>query len=463
MTSVRARFRQWRRRRRRRRAAKRERQAPLREFVYLDDVSVYSLIASRLGAVATEFTASESSSLRGEVESSVGVSAGIAKADVGAQTESTQTAGSQVVRKSIVQSTFKELVDLERDSMALRTPALHARVPTVARAEDLRAVLDSSDREAWVVDPQLLQRGALVEIEVELEAEAIFRVSTILSTLLEILEETPELAAFSDRQGLLQAVAANRVLDQLLVGLVPLRGRAVDYRHVTVGDQELLVHQRLLEQLPESAGVKDRPLQVVGVAEADLFWRDIRRVLFSHSHYVVLGRLGRDSVQRDWTPVKLVEVLREVLPDLASSLDNAGEGLLTAMQRSTSEADGAELARERMKTALVRYAGALAAHYDKTCTEDDLAAAGLPTEAQNASYGSLEARRAAFAEITEHLARTLELPEDRLVAAEARFAALNEVGLGEEGQGTEIAGAPPRTSGQQDSRYLDLEMVGIYW
>jgi hypothetical protein len=44
-------FRQW----RRRWAAKNEK-GMLREFVYLDEVSVYSLIASRLGPIAAEFT-----------------------------------------------------------------------------------------------------------------------------------------------------------------------------------------------------------------------------------------------------------------------------------------------------------------------------------------------------------------------------------------------------------------------
>src|SRR3712207_8144694 len=53
------RLRIWFRRRRLKRAAKKQQVAPLREFVYLDEVSVYSLNASRLGSIAAEFRSEE--------------------------------------------------------------------------------------------------------------------------------------------------------------------------------------------------------------------------------------------------------------------------------------------------------------------------------------------------------------------------------------------------------------------
>ena len=39
----------------------------LREFVYLDEVSVYSILASRKGGIATEFTESQTASLNSDV------------------------------------------------------------------------------------------------------------------------------------------------------------------------------------------------------------------------------------------------------------------------------------------------------------------------------------------------------------------------------------------------------------
>src|SRR3569832_962441 len=127
-------FRAWLRRTRRKRAAKRLK-AMLREFVYLDEVSVYSLLASRLGPLATEFTDTERASLKIEA---VGVGGG---------TE----VGSQVLRKSTVQTSFKELYELEISSLAMRPVDQQSKVPTVSIVCDL-----ISKRDFLVADGGLL-------------------------------------------------------------------------------------------------------------------------------------------------------------------------------------------------------------------------------------------------------------------------------------------------------------------
>jgi hypothetical protein len=45
---------------------------PRREFVYLDEVSVYSLLASRLGSIPEQLTKSASESLQSEINSAIG-------------------------------------------------------------------------------------------------------------------------------------------------------------------------------------------------------------------------------------------------------------------------------------------------------------------------------------------------------------------------------------------------------
>ncbi len=54
MATLRGQFSSWRARLRVRKALKHSRGAERREFVYLDEVSVYSLITSRLGALTAE-------------------------------------------------------------------------------------------------------------------------------------------------------------------------------------------------------------------------------------------------------------------------------------------------------------------------------------------------------------------------------------------------------------------------
>jgi hypothetical protein len=443
--------------------------APLREFVYLDQVSVYSLIASRRGAVTTQVTENESSSVGEQLNTTAGASVGVAHSEVAAHSQSSHSIGSQVLRKSVIQSTFKDLVEIESGSMALRAPAPQAKAPRVRSADDLQDILLSRSIEDWVIDPQELRRGQLFEVEVTLEADAIFRVGMIMSTVLGIVKENPALVGLSDPGELEKVLTAERLLQALLVGLVPLRASVLNYRHVSAAGRELLVHRALLEDLPASPDLMIRPLQVVGVAEEGLFWRDIRRVLFSHARYRVLGRLGRDGVQQTWSPVKLADILTEVAPNMAKEMSDAGPTFLAAMKRASTGGESDDvLVAERMRGALIAYAGALAAHHGRIYTAQQLMADGLPSAEQCDSYAGVEAQRAAFAAITEHLEQKLQIPSDPLLAAQLREQTLGDAGI-------ELTGAVSPGAAQADlpvgqstdatpaSRYLDAEIVAIYW
>lgn len=463
---LRERIRRW----RRQRAARKERSSPLREFVYLDEVSVFSLLASRVGAIAAEFTATESTSLRGEVGTSADLSAGLVKSGISSRAEVGRTSGSQVVRKSIAQSHFKELYSYEKDSLALRPRQPDEAAPSFRTVAELEKAMESGGTDGWMVDPAALRRGQLVEMEVELEADSVFRISATLASLLEILEENPALLGGARREDVLQAAMLNRVLDRLLVGLVPLRGCALDYWHLTLGGRDWLVHEKLVSDLADNSQLETRRIYVVGVAEAGLFWKDIRRVLFSRSRYTVLCRVGRDGLHSDWTPVKLVDVLRELIPDLAAQLDTVGDGLLSAMGAAGGPSwknDEAEAAR-RMRRALLSYWASLADRYAKTCGQPDLTAYGLPTEQQCASYGTLEERRVAFGAVTKQLEEHIGTPIDPDVAAQYRHDALSDAGF--EFGGTLSSVAPlveplvqPSLGERSPHRYLDTEIVAIYW
>jgi hypothetical protein len=116
------------------RAASRRSGEALREFVYLDEVSVFSLISSRVGGVATEFTDTQSQALRTEITTSAAAGAGLFKADVRSGAESTRSAQSQVLRKATVQGTFRELYGKVEDDLLLRPPA---GPPAPVRADEL--------------------------------------------------------------------------------------------------------------------------------------------------------------------------------------------------------------------------------------------------------------------------------------------------------------------------------------
>jgi hypothetical protein len=421
----------------------------LREFVYLDEVSVYSLIASRLGPIATDFTETETASLKIEAPGSIGGSAEI---------------GSQVLRKSIVQTTFKELYELEMRSFAIRPIQECQKPPRILDLGDPMAGMDVSAVDGWILDPDTLTRGQLLEIEVQLEAEDVFRMSAVVSAVLEIIEEDSELVEPAPPDRLIQAKSANRILGKLLAGLVPIRGYSTEYVVVSFGAKEWIVHRRFLDTLPTAKVHSQRPLCVVGVAEESLFWKDIRRVLFSKAHYRVLCRITQDGLQDSWTPVKLADVLDSVAPGLGDQINLSGSGVLASMARTSKTGQSAELKRQLMHRALVYYATSLTGHYGRSITAQDLSAAGLLSEQHCSTYSSQKERREAFDAVATFLLDRFGLEREPLVVAQYRAVALADAGLDFAGQPMPLVASddiPSKMSPQE--RFLDSEFVAIYW
>ena len=462
--SLTARIRGWFRQSRRKRAARRKK-VSLREFVYLDEVSVYSLIASRLGPVATEFTDTEAASLQDEMKSSVGGGVGFAKGEMSSRALEAHTRGSQVLRKSIVQTTFKELYELEQDAFVIRPISAETQPPKVSRAVDLKAVAEEATDSGWMIDPVLLERGQLYEAEVELEAEAIFRVSAVMSAILGMTQDSPEMFGITNHREIVQAESVNRILEKLLVGLVPVRGRLIEYEFVTVLGKEWLVHRRVLSQLSVDDTLKTRSVYVVGVADQSLFWKDIRRVLFSGSQFRVLCRVAQDGIQESWTPVKLAHVLDAVAPDLGQKIEEAGRSALEVMSDAGRSDQGAKRHTDFMRSALLAYAELLAQHHGKTIRGEHEIGIVQVAERYCRSYGTLNERRSAFEAITAELQRCFGIERDPTLAAQYRAKALGGSGLHLDGKTLPLAAFDESSimADGSDQRFLDSEFVAIYW
>lgn len=453
--------RQWwlrqRRKRKRKKAADENQHEPLREFVYLDEVSVFSLLASRIGALATDFTDTESSSLASEVTSQAGVSTPVAKAGVSGSVKASQSSGAQVMRKSTVQSTFRELYGYVRDSLVVRLSDAREEPPHVTSVEELLGQTERSG--GWVIAADGLQRGQLLEVEVALDADDTFRASTIFTTLFGFIKDLPQLPGTVDHEGFRDAVTGMRLLDGLLAGLVPVRGRSLDYAHVSVGGRELLVHQRVLDHLPKSDRIVTRPLYIVGVAEEELFWRDLRRVLFSGSPYRMLCRIGRDGVHRDWTPVKLTDVLEGAVPGLRGIVDQIPTLLAQISEQGETETGPADL----MRDALTIYAVEVSDAYGHGLTVDDLAGRGIPTADQCRRHSTPADRRLAFQEVSDVIASEFGFEADRVSLTRLRTQAMLDAGMLAEGSKFETEAHEATPSSRREARYLDCEIIAVYW
>ena len=471
----------WWRRRKLKKAAKNQQAPPLREFVYLDEVSVYSLNASRLGSVAADFTETRSSSVQSELSGSIGAGAvGTPTAGLNSRLLSGQSRESQATRTATVQSAFKELYEfeLELDSFAMSPVPERLDPPSTKDFEALRAETQKAGPNSWVVDPEALRRGRLVEAEVELEADATFRASAVISAFVGMAESEPGM--FGDvKDALAQGKGLRRIIEELLVGLVPVRGRVVDYKVVEIEGRDWIVHRRLFEQL-DKPDLPERPLYVVGVAEQGSFRKDLRRILFSNARFRVLVRMGQEGLRDTWTPVKLAHVIEPVVPDLASQLNSFGPEMMAAISDGAAEADsGAELQQQLGQRAMVSYAERLAARNDYEMDATDLRELESITEEYSVSFDTAPRRQQAFSEVDSFLNDRFGWPTDPEAEAECRSDALQESGLDVFGQPAlpaathETLSALPTsdssshggvaTSVDGEERYLDSEIVAIYW
>jgi hypothetical protein len=280
---------------------------------------VYSLIASRLGPVATEFTETETSSLQAEMESSASIGApGVAKGELSSSLQSTRSQGTQVLRKSIVQTTFKELYEYEEDNLAMRPHAQGEPVPRIPN-DDLGRAAGTAEFAGWIIDPDTLTRGRLVELEIDLSTDPIYQLSAVVSAFLDIVQEDATVFGISASSQLSLSITVNRILERLLAGLIPLRACVVNYEVVELAGKEWIVHRAVLDAVSSAPGSR-RPLYLVGVADQALFWKDIRRVLFSESRFRALCRISQSGLRTTWTPVKLLDVFATAIPDLREQL-----------------------------------------------------------------------------------------------------------------------------------------------
>lgn len=423
---------------------------PLREFVYLDEVSLRSLLASQTGALTDEITELLSRADEAEIAGTMSAAAPIVKAEIRSRYQTSNSQGSQTSRKSIVQSLFKEFRELDGIGLVLEPPGGAKRVST------LEELLRSAPRN--VVRSDDLARGSLVEVEVELVADPLFRFSTIISEISDMAREFPAmLGTPGAAEALAEADPVNRVLQRLLAGLIPLRGRATNVVVVEHDGGQYVVPREAAVTL----GLGRTDLYVVGVTEHLSYWRDVRRVLFSGARFTMLCRVARDGLNRDWVPVKLAEVLAEVAPAFPAALDAAGRVRLEQPVDT-----GMEQERELQRTleAFVvkvesKAKGELPPEVTSKAREQARACVGMSHSATTQN----EAFRLVMAEL--HREGVLEFsPEEWM---ELRRAAREETGLALVPQISPFAvlsdpDLEPPTE-EVSEVLLDTEVIAIYW
>lgn len=448
----------WWRRFRDRRRAKRAKKVidtarPLREFVYLDEVSLTSLLVSQRDTVPEHVRSGRSVSEQAEISAKASVDAVAAKAESATRYQTANSSSVESSRKAVVQTLFNELRDDAKLPMTLRDDAVGpVSIPVDSATED-------GGHRGWRGNDLL--RGQLIELEVVLEVDPVFKLGTMVSEFSAMATEYPQMAGPAGLAMLDEIEPVKKVLDRLLAGLIPIRATACNFVVATVDGHEYVVRSSTASEL----GVPVRPLEIVGVTEHIGYWKDIRRVLFSSGQFKLLCRVARLGLHETWTPVKVAHLFGDVAPSLVEQID-------TLSKAGTTGPDG--LATGQSHLALVR---ALAAYADQIASmiKQDLrpsAAVELIEIAARASdETSPSAQRQAFAAVRELIVAgnpdSAPTPEQDL---DARRIARRLAGLPVLPGGSVVAAADSTPEHVADApadtevaKLIDVEIVAIYW
>lgn len=429
----------------------------LREFVYIDDVSVQSLLASRTGAIATDYTDTDTSGTKRTHEANAGLKHGPVTGGGKGTREESVGATAQVVRKSNAQARFKQLLDTELEGLLLRATPPDALPGTVGSPPGAQVVPSfeqmREQHQRHIVADADIRRGALFELDIELEAEPIYGFSAAIAALIALFEQAPEMVS-QDDSDIRQVSAVAKMLDQLLAGLVPVRGHAVDYQVLRRGDGDYVIHNSLVAQLPEEERGALQPLVVVGVTEKELFWKDLRRVLFAGHRYTVLARVAVDALPSSWQPIKLVDLVKQVSPELADMLGSATTEALASLGE-TNELARTDSARTQSQRALDQYRDLLAAELGVELAEAE-------GRCQDLAGAEPSLDREAFRDAARAVTNRLVARPDDAPAPE-RLSTLRDEAWRSSLEPEEPELALQASAPAVTERYLNAEFVAIYW
>lgn len=429
---------------------------PLREFVYLDEVSLASLLASQKGETTENVTSQtgdeNTAELMGKISSNTPL---MPSAELNSRFQTTNSNSLQTVSKATAQSLFKELYAFE--SLRKISPV------EVSKSATSFDELKGSTFENTCYRATDLKRGDLVEFKVKLSASWIFQVSTMVAEFSEMFDESPTVFAghvkFID---LYQAKNANKIISKLLAGLIPVDGVVSDYVVVADGTEEHIVHRDAVADLD----LEQKALRIVGVTEHLAYWKDIRRILFAEDEFTMLCRLSKSGIQDDWNPIKVADVFRDFAPDLSRQIETASKSAMT-QTASAKSAEVVEPVASQIALALARYKDRLVLGTEHSASEEALFELDRSIATLMLEDTSAEGQRAAFARVKTLVEASIQQEIDPATDFAAREFVRKQLQLPFFPRPRTQDTQPPRIEGaiieDEAKKLLDVEVVAIYW
>lgn len=439
-----------------------------REFVYLDEVSVTSLVAARHGSIAETFKNTHSEATGAEATTQISTPSTMLTPGLGLNSRmtSSKTTTQEVVRRAVVQGTFRSLRITDLDlklSVEDQQPRKRPR-PAKTEAELVRQLKKLSEKRR-AVRVSDLKRGDVVELRVELSADRTYQFTAAATAMLDMIKGRSSMFGISESQ-LADIAPMLELLPKMLVDLIPISAPVTSHVRLDLENESWLVDRTMIAPGNPLAALCE-PISVAGVTELPLYWKDARRVLFDRSEYTVYARLARPGLDTTWSPVKIADVFDSIskevgdqirqLPLAFDSIDKAGVEVIATPIPEVLKTHG-----------LIPFGKALARatgrELDDTVLEDAAQEAAQKI-ADIETLGEVGATRAAFDQVVlavESSPPLLLAPINREVVAELREPFQNLARLQAALPAVEaVAG----NSAEDDSnqQLLEVEFVAIYW
>lgn len=319
----------------------------VREFVYLDEISVRSLLASTgEGGIPTETVEQDVRTTRKKRGGSAGISAGPVQAGGKGGTErEVQTSVEERRSYDLTQSKFTRL----HNSDVVNTKLALSQVQN--GGDEVFSGLATND----------LGRGDIIEVRVDVSANLLFRLYQTMDYLGEAIEE--EL----DRE----AKENLRLLELSLGDSIPIVGTAIDYRVVETNGQKTI---ELASAINEQEVDQVYDLEIVTLLNIDDLWADPIHTLFNEDEFVMYCRVEDVDIDM-WHPLKVTRAIGSLSQDAADDLNREIIRGLEEMRNQLSEMKGLEDWSDGSVSGfaqdIVGYSERLADEYDVTISEDD--------------------------------------------------------------------------------------------
>lgn len=419
--------------------------AAVREFIYLDEISVISMLAARSGAVTEQIQEGSTREEQLQTDSTAGVNAKALKAESKSSFQTKSSQSVQTTRKANIQSQFKTFYEDAKKERLL--------FPGEPPRKEVRSVEKLLESDGLCRSDSDLNRGDIVDFTVILRADPIYRMGAMIAEFVGMSDDHPEV--FGAIQGSMTSEMRSygKLLERFMAGLVPVKAVVKDVRLLQHRGGRYLVQASTADRL----GLTTSEIQLVGVSEKDSYWKDMRRVLFSDQEVRVLARINDMTIKGAWSPVKLVDLFEGTIPGLGQQFSMlAGMALQQPVDQSNRYT-------ELFRTALVFFAENVANHQAFSLSPTQTADIEALAESLKNQVGTQEAQRSAFRQVQEKLVVFGMAPIEPTVAARLRRQARNRASLPLFMDTSSAQLLPTQSGANGGEQLLEVEIVAMYW